>query len=141
MPTEGDTMSTGPLSFDDAFAARAARRAVAQTAADHVATDRVARDRPAARRARILVQESIELRPATTDDADALRTIAERDSASVPPGPLVLAETAGTPLAAISLATGEVIADPFWPTAAAVQALRGFAHGRRRRRWLGLARS
>ncbi|WP_320670566.1 hypothetical protein [Patulibacter defluvii] len=116
-------MSTEPRSYDDPFVPR-----TAGPAWDALRVVRRPTVRPAA--------DGLCLRPATAADGEALRTIAERDSAQVPAGPLVLAEAAGTPLAAISLATGEVIADPFWPTAGAVVALRDFAHGRpRRRRW------
>jgi hypothetical protein len=66
----------------------------------------------------------LELRPAVPADGAALRVVAARDSATLPEGPLVLAEVAGIPIAAIATRTGEVIADPFWPTSAAVAALR-----------------
>jgi len=94
-------------------------------------------DRAAGRTIRVSMPATLELRPATDADALALLTIAGRDSAEVPAGPLLIAETAGTPLAAISLATGEVVADPFWPTAAAVDALRRAARAGRPRRRIG----
>jgi hypothetical protein len=69
-------------------------------------------------------QGPLELRPAAPADGAALRVVAARDSAPLPEGPLLLAEVAGIPIAAIATRTGEVIADPFWPTSAAVAALR-----------------
>lgn len=67
---------------------------------------------------------SIALRPATPDDADAIARLAALDSAPVPSGPHLLAAVDGTPVAALSLTTGEAVADPFTPTAALVAMLR-----------------
>lgn len=58
----------------------------------------------------------VTLRPATVDDASTLARLAELDSAEVPSGTLLLAIVDGTPLAALSVETGAVIADPFSPT-------------------------
>jgi hypothetical protein len=69
-------------------------------------------------------QGPLELRPALPADGAALRAVAARDSRALPEGPLLLAEVAGIPIAAIATRTGEVVADPFWPTSAAVAALR-----------------
>lgn len=79
-------------------------------------------------------QGPLELRPAGPADLPALRAVAQRDSASLPPGPLLLAEVAGIPIAAIGLEGGELIADPFWPTAVAQEALRAHAPAPRHRR-------
>lgn len=57
------------------------------------------------------------------DDGLLLR-LAERDSSVVPAGRLLAAETCGRYVAAISLETGAVIADPFLHTADAVELLR-----------------
>jgi hypothetical protein len=59
-------------------------------------------------------------------DADlaAVRSVAERDSRPVPEGALLVAEVDGEVAAALSLATGEVVADPFRPTSAVVDMLR-----------------
>jgi hypothetical protein len=57
------------------------------------------------------------LRLAAAGDAVALRRLAERDSALVPAGRLVLAEVGGELRAARALGSGETIADPFEPTA------------------------
>jgi len=57
-------------------------------------------------------------------DADALRILAERDSARVPAGRLLAAQVGGELVAAISLESRAVIADPFRPTADAVELLR-----------------
>jgi hypothetical protein len=57
-------------------------------------------------------------------DERALVRLAERDSSVVPAGRLLAAETGGRLIAAISLETRAVIADPFLPTADAVELLR-----------------
>ena len=69
------------------------------------------------------------------------------DSAErVPVRPLMLAEVDGEPRAALSLHDGDVIADPFFPTADLIVLLRSYAANtvkaatrRRRRRQSGLA--
>jgi hypothetical protein len=66
---------------------------------------------------------SVVIRAASTSDAAALRRVAERDSRAIPDGQLLLAEVDGETQAAIALATGEVIADPFRPTAELVRML------------------
>ena len=66
---------------------------------------------------------SITIRAADVADRGALRRIAERDSTTVPDGNLLLAEVSGEAQAAIALATGDVIADPFRPTAELVRML------------------
>jgi hypothetical protein len=60
------------------------------------------------------------------DEADypALQRLAERDSAVVPAGRLLAAESSGRLLAAISLESRAVIADPFLRTGDAVDLLR-----------------
>jgi hypothetical protein len=62
-------------------------------------------------------ETSITIRAARLEDADALRRVAQRDSRAVPEGELLVALVDGEARAAISLATGETIADPFHPTA------------------------
>lgn len=90
-------------------------------------------DRRAAVRAALLTggptdpHAPFELRPATALDREALEGVAGRDSSVVPDGPLVLAEAAGVVIAAIGLENRRVIADPFWPTARAVDALQAAA--------------
>lgn len=64
------------------------------------------------------------LRTCGEADAAGLRRLAERDSAEVPPGTLLAAEAGGELIAAISLGSGRVIADPFRHTADAVELLR-----------------
>jgi CheY-like chemotaxis protein len=67
------------------------------------------------------------LRSSRADDADGVRALAERDSQPVPVAPLIVAESDGRLLAALSLASGQVIADPFEPTAHLVAALQAHA--------------
>lgn len=56
-------------------------------------------------------------------DYPALQILAERDSSVVPGGALLVAESSGLLLAAISLETEAVIADPFQRTSDAVELL------------------
>lgn len=76
------------------------------------------------------------LRHATASDAGALRDLAALDSAPVLDGPILVAEEAGEIRAALSLADGRAIADPFHHTASLVALLRthGAAEAARERR-------
>ena len=67
------------------------------------------------------------IRPAQGTDRSALRRLAGLDSARVPAGELIVAETDGALVAAHDPATGATIADPFRHTAQVVEllALRG----------------
>ena len=62
------------------------------------------------------IETEIAIRMLTEEDMEALTRLAERDSATVPPGRLLGASVNGRLVAAHSLATGESIADPFIPT-------------------------
>ncbi len=64
------------------------------------------------------------LRPAGADDAAAVRRLAALDSSAVPAAPLLLAEADGTLRAALSLASGAAVADPFYRSAGLVNLLR-----------------
>jgi hypothetical protein len=64
------------------------------------------------------------IRPATDDDASAVARVAALDSARVPAGELLLGIEDGEVRAAVAVATGEAIADPFHPTADIVAHLR-----------------
>ena len=59
---------------------------------------------------------SITLRNAAESDADALRRLAELDSARPLAGAAVVALIDGRPVAAASVQDGSVVADPFVPT-------------------------
>jgi hypothetical protein len=63
------------------------------------------------------------IRPASPDDAVAIERLAQLDSSDRPPGDLLLAEVRGNVIAAISLTSGEVVADPFKHTAEPVRLL------------------
>ena len=78
-------------------------------------------------------ETTIEIRPAQLGDEGALTRLGQLDSARVPPGPLLLALEDGKLRAAISVATGAVIADPFAPTARLVEMLRTQSAPRSRR--------
>jgi hypothetical protein len=56
---------------------------------------------------------SVTIRPAQLADADAVRRVAQRDSRGVPAGDLLIAAVGTEIRAAISVQSGEVIADPF----------------------------
>jgi hypothetical protein len=67
---------------------------------------------------------SFRIRQATADDAEALARLATLDSQSPLDGPMLIGETDGTPVVALSLTSGRAIADPFRPTAELVGLLR-----------------
>jgi phage portal protein BeeE len=84
---------------------------------------------------------SISIRTAECDDYVALWSIAALDSATtVPAEPLLLAEEDGAIVAALSLASGHAIADPFRRTAGALAllSLRASQHDRERASRRGL---
>ena len=58
------------------------------------------------------------IRIATAEDEAALRRLADIDSQDpLTPGPLLVGEVDGKPQAAVSLADGRAVANPFVPTA------------------------
>jgi len=67
--------------------------------------------------------ESIDIRHATGADLVALARLATIDSAEAPTGEVLLAEVGGELRAAIEIATGATIADPFRRTADVVELL------------------
>ncbi len=77
------------------------------------------RDRPEPR-----LREPVTVRFAVAGDACQLARIAELDSAPRPADPLLIGERAGRPIAALSLADGTVVADPFVASADVVALLR-----------------
>jgi hypothetical protein len=64
------------------------------------------------------------IRPAIAGDASSLERIAVLDSQRPIAGPALIGEHDGTPVAAISLGDGRVVADPFVPTAQLVAIMR-----------------
>jgi hypothetical protein len=85
---------------------------------------------------------SITIRPAYADDDLSLVRLAALDSAeSVPAAPLLVAEADGRLVAALSIADGSSIADPFSRTADLLELLRkAAAPSQVRRRGRGLTR-
>jgi hypothetical protein len=73
---------------------------------------------------------SIVLRRAVADDAAALDRLAQLDSKRLPAGAHLIAESDGVMLAALAQPSGAVVADPFEPTADAVELLREWARQR-----------
>lgn len=67
---------------------------------------------------------AVTIRLAAEHERADLARVAERDSRPLPPAPRLVAERDGTVLAILSLETGEVVADPFRPTADLVELLR-----------------
>jgi hypothetical protein len=78
----------------------------------HVPTPRIAADAP------------LTIRHATANDFPALERLAALDSHRIPSGELYVGEVDGRLLAAMSIDTGGVIADPFEHTASIVDVLR-----------------
>jgi hypothetical protein len=68
--------------------------------------------------------ENITIRRAGAADGESLVRLAGLDSKHVPPGDCLIAEVGGEQCAAVALESGEVIADPFRPTAHIVEMLR-----------------
>ena len=56
------------------------------------------------------------IRQATVDDEGAVRRLAELDGRRPLAGPVLIGEIGGIPAAAVSLADGQIAADPFQPT-------------------------
>jgi hypothetical protein len=67
--------------------------------------------------------EVVSVRLSIAEDNLGLLRLAELDSASVPSPPLLVGELGGFLAAAVSVGSGEVIADPFRPTAELVELL------------------
>jgi hypothetical protein len=66
----------------------------------------------------------VTVRPYLPDDRCSLWRLAALDDRRVPAEPLLVAETNGKLVAAMSTSTGEAVADPFEPTAHLVEMLR-----------------
>jgi hypothetical protein len=67
---------------------------------------------------------AVTIRAAHPTDNEALRRLAERDSARPIDEPAVVAQVDGELRAAVSVRTGDTVADPFHPTAELVNLLR-----------------
>jgi hypothetical protein len=59
---------------------------------------------------------SVTIRAAGSEDVEALNRLAQRDSRAVPEGELLIAVVGTEARAAVSLASGETVADPFHRT-------------------------
>jgi hypothetical protein len=70
------------------------------------------------------LRDVVVIRPARDADIAPLHDLAELDSAAPLTGPALVAVVDGRPWAALALDDGRVIADPFRPTAGAVELLR-----------------
>ena len=67
--------------------------------------------------------ESVLMRRATGSDTARIQLLARLDDKRMPAGPFLVAEVGGEVVAAKSLSTGSVVADPFRPTADTVAML------------------
>jgi hypothetical protein len=76
---------------------------------------------------------AVTLRIAGAADAPALERLAQLDTRALPPGPHLVAEREGRIDAALSLSSGELVADPFRRTAELGALLRCQAGERRAR--------
>jgi hypothetical protein len=74
--------------------------------------------------ATVAPREDVVLRRSTARDAVALARLAQLDGAARPVGAVLVAELAGEIVAAVPVAGGRAIADPFRPTAELVELLR-----------------
>jgi hypothetical protein len=70
------------------------------------------------------LNEAVLMRRANAEDTARIRTLARLDDRRMPPGPFLVAEAGGEIVAARSLSTGAVVADPFRMTSDAVAMLR-----------------
>jgi hypothetical protein len=80
-------------------------------------------DRPASE-PQDLPEDAVLVRRATARDAARIRTLALLDDRRAGDGPFLLAELAGEAVAAMSLASGKIVADPFRRTRDAEDLLR-----------------
>ena len=67
------------------------------------------------------------IRPARSDDGPRLRRLAILDSQPALTGPALIAEIADEPWAAVEIASGRTLADPFRPSAAVAALTRAHA--------------
>ncbi len=70
-----------------------------------------------ARKDRAGYAEHVVIRSARVSDSRALRELADLDSGRMPTGDALVAEVGGRVVAAVDVATGRALADPFVPTA------------------------
>ena len=77
---------------------------------------------------------SVLIRAARGSDGPALNDLARLDSARLPAGPLLVAESGGELIAALDAASGARIADPFRPSADVLALLELRAAGAKRAR-------
>src|SRR3954463_10831292 len=70
------------------------------------------------------MNEAVLMRRASAEDTARIRTLAHLDDKRMPAGPFLVAEIGGEMVAARSLATGAVVADPFRLTSDIVAMLR-----------------
>lgn len=86
--------------------------------------------------------EQITLRRSATSDAPALAALAELDSQRLPDDEFLIGEVAGQPWAALGIASGILVADPYRPTVELAgllrlraQSMRAAAGAQPRGRW------
>ena len=104
------------------------RRAERRGRTPHTTVPATRADTPA----RVRHAASITIRRSTAADRATLERLAALDSAPVPTGEVLMAALDGEAVAAIEVASGATIADPFRPTAELVELLRARTVGPRR---------
>lgn len=93
------------------------------------------------------MDSTLSIRYAGPADDSGVARVSALDSASPPPAPRLVAELDGEIVAAISIADGSPVSDPFRPTASIVELLRvrraqvEAARQPLRRRWLAYPRA
>jgi hypothetical protein len=90
-----------------------------------------------------MTEKTLTIRPADATDTSALYRLAALDSSFPPTGDVLVAEVGDELWAAVGVATGEAIADPFRPSGDVVDLLRlraSLEKGEPRKRRAGLAR-
>ena len=101
--------------------------AAAQVADRHAAAASFRTARRARNSSAAAGSERLILRTASAEDASALTLLARLDSSPRPSGDMLVAEVEDDIIAAVPLAGGRAIADPFRPTADVVELLRARA--------------
>ena len=72
---------------------------------------------------RLADDAAVLIRPASPDDEPAIERLAALDEHDLPRGQRLIAEREGRPVAALEVASGAAVSDPFVPTSGIVELL------------------
>ena len=126
-PSDLNALAAREVAADLQRAADAYRRARAVSAASDqrpaVRGGWLSHLRPATEAVAPAAPGAVTIRLSRADDAPALAELASLDESRLPRGPVLLAEVEGIPRAALPLAGGSPISDPFYPSAGLVSLL------------------